>query len=74
MGKREEQKYKICLANKDSQQPKALEKIFYSINFTSWFSAVNAIATAGIPLWLVFMGVSAFNLNVGPVISVVTCL
>lgn len=40
----------------------------------SWLSAMNAIATAGIPLWLACMGVSACNLEVGPEISVVTCL
>lgn len=74
MGKRGEQKYKICLTNKDNQQSKASANFFYSIIFTSWLSVMNAIATAGIPLWLACMGVSACNLVVGPGISVVTCL
>lgn len=64
MGKREEKIYKICLANRDNQQSNQQSKaseiffFFYSINFTSWLNAVDAIATAGVPLWLTSMGIS----------------
>jgi len=72
-------KIKTCLPNKDNHQYKASGifsfcYIFFSINLTSWLSTVNGIGTARIPLWLASMGDYAFNLNVGPGKSVVTCL